>query len=192
MKCNSGNPHSSVYLEITGHTDKFYFFCSNQLPPVNTFLWGQIIVPSAALMLLQRCISNEPTLTLLFFFLPLFPLPSLLFLSLCSFPTPVTSCAAQKITRLIIRHFIWQRRDYVCAQSPIHLKVSTKVEKKRKLWGRKERESSLFVVLHKVTHGWAVRFDLQIDRDQGLCVCVCSQPPKLLLGLESKDYVTGC
>lgn len=180
MKCNSGNPHSSVYLEITGHTDnKFYFFCSNQLPPVNTFLWGQIIVPSAALMLLQRCISNEPTLTLLFFFLPLCleSLPYSLSLVHC--------CLPSSLPPLPLSVFL----PY---PSPIHLKVSTKVEKKRKLWGRKERASSLLVVLHKVTHGWAVRFDLQIDRDQGLCVCVCSQPPKLLLGLESKDYVTGC
>lgn len=58
----------------------------------------------------------------------LFPLslPSFLssFLPLCFFLTIVASCVAQKIKQLIIRHFIWQSTDYVCTQSPIHMKVS--------------------------------------------------------------------
>lgn len=71
-------------------------------------------------------------------------------LSLPSFLTLVTFCAAQKITQLIIRHFIWQRANSVCTQSPIHVKVSRKRKEKRKQRNRgggkgTDREASIFL-----------------------------------------------
>lgn len=70
-------------------------------------------------------------------YIPAFPSAPKLNFSLCFFLTPVASCAAQKITQLIIRHFIWQPANYVCTQSPIHLKVRRKRKKKRKKRGTK-------------------------------------------------------
>lgn len=112
-------------------------------------LEGQIIVHAVALMLFQCCICNECLLTSLFSVsLFLFGLPLSLthcflytppppFLSLRSFLTPVTSCDVQKITRLIIRHFIWQSANYVWTHSSEGRKK--KWESENNEWGKKNQ-----------------------------------------------------
>lgn len=121
-------------------------------------LEGQIIVRAVALMLFQGCICNECLLTPLFSFslflfglppspsnplFPLYPPPPPLFLSLRSFLTPVTSCDVQKITRLIIRHFIWQPANYVWTHSSEGRKK--KWDSENNEWGKKN-QMLLFVL----------------------------------------------
>lgn len=173
------------------------------------------MVWNAELMLFQRCITMMKMLmsalslsltVCCFLSLTLFGFPFFTFLSLihCSLsippPLPLSVflpypghilCAAQKITQLIIRHFVWQPANYVCTQSPIHVKVRRKRKRggkdrkrEREVEGKEWAELGTSFCGAQQRHSW---FDLHIDGDRGLSVCVCFQLPKPVLGLESKD-----
>lgn len=102
------------------------------------------------------------------------PLPLSVFLP---YPGHILRCI--EITQLIIRHFIWQPANYVCTQSPIHLKVSRireKEGKERKSWrkrtSRTEKAPSYCAAQQRNSRLSLLVWPLDTWRLETLCLCV--------------------